>query len=160
MNFFDFTIIPDFRKFIPNEIQSFYPKQRKQFPFNSKFPNLMTPKKKFLRLESLVAYIQSETDGDEIFIKYNNKKVAPKDGRYIKMSSGLVALDVEIELDSNQDWVELELWDYDLFSSNDNLGKFKLLVDEVSASFSAELLRDDPSGGKYVLNWSVVERLS
>lgn len=120
----------------------------------------MTLKKKFLRLESLVAYIQSENDGDEIFIKYNDKKVAPKHGRYIKMSLGPVPLDVEIELDSNQDWVELELWDYDLFSSNDNLGKFKLLVDEVSASFSAELLRDDPSGGKYVLNWSVVERLS
>ena len=120
----------------------------------------MTLKKKFLRLESLVAFIPSESDGDEIFIKYNNKKVAPKDGRYIKMSMGPVPLNVEIELDTNQDWVELELWDYDLFSANDNLGTFKLLVDEVSANFSAELLRDDPAGGKYVLNWSVVERLS
>ena len=118
----------------------------------------MAAKKKYLRLETLVAYLQSETDGDEIFIKYNDEKIAPKDTKFIKMGKEPAPLNIEIELGPSQKWIELELWDYDRFTPNDNLGKFKLMVDEVSENFTAELVRDKSSGGKYVLNWSVIER--
>lgn len=120
----------------------------------------MAQKKKFLRLESLVAYLQSESDGDEIFIKYNDEKIAPPDEKFIKMSKDPVRLNIEIELSENQKWVELELWDYDRFTPNDNLGTFKLLVDEPSENFTAELKRDEESDSRYVLNWSVIERTS
>jgi hypothetical protein len=119
----------------------------------------MAPKKKFLRLNSIVAYLQTERDGDEIFIKYNDKKVVPQEGKFIRMSKDPVPLEVEIELADSQQWVELELWDYDRFSPNDSLGKFKLLVDQVAEDFTAELRRDNESDGKYVLHWSVVERM-
>lgn len=119
----------------------------------------MTDKRKFLRLESLISYVQSESGGDEIFIKYKNEKVAPDDGRYIKMSrGGPVTLGVEIEIDKTETWVELELWDYDLLSPNDSIGKFRLLVDETGDNFSTELKRSDDTDAQYVLNWSVVER--
>lgn len=118
----------------------------------------MPPKKKFLRLESIVAYLQTESDGDEIFIKYKEEKIAPKDAKFIKMSKEPVPLDVEIPLDGTQQWVELELWDYDRFSANDSLGKFRLLVDQVAENFTAELVRDKQSDGKYILNWSVITR--
>jgi len=118
----------------------------------------MTVKKKYLRLESLEAFLQSEKDGDEIFIRYKNKKIAPPDTKYITMRNGSVPLGVDIELDDNQQWVELELWDYDRFTPNDSLGKFNLLVDEVGGNFTAELKRGKSSGGKYVLHWSVVKR--
>ena len=120
----------------------------------------MSHKTKFLRLDSLVAYLQSESDGDEIFIEYNNKKVFPADEKFIKMTNEPVALNVEIELDPAQQWVELQLWDYDRFTPNDSLGKFRLLVDQVSENFTAELVRNNDSEGKYVLNWSVIERLN
>lgn len=118
----------------------------------------MTPKKKFLRLESLVAYRQSESDGDEIFIKYKDEKIVPNDAKFLRMAKDPVGLNVEIELDSDEKWVELELWDYDRFSPNDILGKFKLLVDQVAETFTAELVREQDSDGKYILNWSVIER--
>ena len=118
----------------------------------------MAPKKKFLRLESLVAYRQSERDGDEIFIKYKDEKIAPKDAKFLRLSKDPLTLNVEIELDNDQKWVELELWDYDRFSPNDSLGKFKLLVDQVAETFTAELVREKDSDGKYILNWSVIER--
>lgn len=118
----------------------------------------MALKNKFLRLESLVAYLQTETDGDEIFLKYNGEKIAPADAKFLKMSRDPVPLNIEIELADDQKWVELELWDYDRFTPNDNLGKFRLLVDEVAENFTAELVRDQQSEGRYVLNWSVVER--
>ena len=119
---------------------------------------MIARKKKFLRLDSLIAFLQTESDGDEIFIRYKDEKVAPKDSKFMRMSNEPVPLDVEIELQEGQEWVELELWDYDRFTPNDHIGKFRLLVDQVSENFSAELLRDKQSEGRYVLNWSVVER--
>ncbi len=118
----------------------------------------MSHKTKYLRLDSLVAYLQSEADGDEIFIKYKDQKVVPRETKFIKMTSEPAVLDVEIELQETDNWVELELWDYDRFTPNDKLGKFRLLVDQVAENFTAELVRNKESGGKYVLNWSVTER--
>lgn len=118
----------------------------------------MTEKKRFLRLDSIVAYMQTEVDGDEIFIKFQGEKIAPRDGKFVKMSKEPVALNVEVPVGDDL-WVELELWDYDHFSPNDILGKFRLLADEVSEGFSAELLTTKGAEqARYVLNWSVVER--
>lgn len=118
----------------------------------------MAQKKRFLRLDSIVAYMQTEMDGDEIFIKFQGEKIAPRGEKFIKMSKEPVALDVEVPVGDDL-WVELELWDYDHFSPNDILGKFKLLADEVSDGFSAELLTNKGAEqARYVLNWSVVER--
>lgn len=118
----------------------------------------MSSLKKFLQLEFLMAYLQTEEDGDEIFIKYNDQKIAPKDAKYFKTTKEPLPLNVEIELGNEQKWVVLELWDYDRFSPNDCLGKFKLLVDEVAEDFSTELHREKLSEGRYVLHWSVVQR--
>ena len=120
----------------------------------------MSIKKRFLRLESIVSYVQTERDGDEIFIKYNDKKVAPVDAKFVKMSKDPVPLEVEIELGTNEKWVELELWEHDHFSPNDSLGSFKLLVDQASDTFTAELVRNKDSDARYVLNWSVIDRIN
>ena len=118
----------------------------------------MSKKKRFLRLESLVAYLQTESDGDEIFIRYKDEKIAPVDAKFIRMTKDPVTLDVEIELDGDEKWIELELWDYDRFTLNDSLGKFALLVDQAAETFTAELVRNKDSDARYVLNWSVIER--
>ena len=120
----------------------------------------MAEKTRFLRLDSIIAYMQTELDGDEIFIKHNGTKVAPRDEKFIKMSKDPVSLDVEIPVGEDP-WVELELWDYDHFSPNDSLGKFRLLADEVADGFTAELFTHKGSEtARYVLHWSVVERKS
>ena len=118
----------------------------------------MAGKTRFLRLESIIAYMQTETDGDEIFIKYKGEKIAPEQAKFIRMTNEPAPLEVEVPVDENDHWVELELWDYDNFSPNDRLGKFKLLVDEVSEGFTAELQPEKDAVARYVLNWSVVER--
>jgi hypothetical protein len=118
----------------------------------------MSRKKRFLRLESLVAYLQTEADGDEIFIRYQDEKVVPANEKFIRMTKEPVRLDTEIELDQNEKWIELELWDYDHFTPNDSLGTFKLLVDQPAETFTAELVRSKDSTARYVLNWSLIER--
>jgi hypothetical protein len=75
------------------------------------------------------------------------------------MTKDPVPLNVEIEIDRKEKWVELELWDYDHFSPNDSLGKFKLLVDKPSETFSAELVREKDSDARYILNWSIIDRM-
>lgn len=118
----------------------------------------MSQKKRFLRLDSLVAYVQTEADGDEIFIKYNDEVVAPVESRFIRMTKEPASLNVEIELQESVKWAELELWDYDHLSPNDCLGKFRLFVEDTGENFSAELAKNNGSEARYVLNWSVVER--
>ncbi len=118
----------------------------------------MASKTRFLRLDSIIAYMQTEIDGDEIFIKYNGEKIAPRNGKFIKLSKEPAPLDIEIPVDDNDQWVELELWDYDHFSPNDSLGKFRLFVNEVADGFSAELAPEKDAVARYVLNWSVVVR--
>ena len=118
----------------------------------------MSEKKRFLRLDSIVAYLQTEVDGDEIFIKYNDQVVAPVESKYIKMTKEPAPLNVEVPLDETTKWVELELWDYDHFSPNDRLGKFRLFVEDAGEGFSAELAKDKAAEARYVLNWSVIER--
>ena len=120
----------------------------------------MSQKKRFLRLESIVSYLQTERDGDEIFIKYKDEKVAPADAKFIKMTKDPVALGIEIELEKNEKWVELELWEHDHFSPNDSLGSFKLLVDQASDTFTAELVRNKDSDARYALNWTVIDRIN
>jgi hypothetical protein len=117
----------------------------------------MTTKSRFLRLHSLVSYVPSEDDGDEIYIKYKGEKIAPTGSTYYKMPHGELALNIEIPLEQSQEWAELELWDHDVLSRNDQLGSFKLKVDEVDDGFSAELIQKEPRS-RYVLNWGVVER--
>lgn len=120
----------------------------------------MVNKTKFLRLQSIIAYLQTERDGDEIFIKYKDKKVAPADTKFYKIAEAPVEINLEIELDQADKWVELELWDYDKFTPNDCLGHFKLLVDQASDNFTAELTRKEDSIARYVLNWEIIERLN
>lgn len=119
----------------------------------------MAEKKRFVRLDSLVAYMQTESDGDEIFIRYKGKKIAPVKGRFFKAGKEPVELNVEIPLDEDDQWVEIELWDYDHFSPNDRLGLFRFLADEVEENFTSELIPDASSAvARYVLGWSVVEK--
>lgn len=119
----------------------------------------MNHKKRYLRLDSIVAYLQTEADGDEIFIKFKDEKVAPANAKFVRMKhQEPIALNAEIELTDSDHWVELELWDYDLLSPDDALGTFRFLVDEVGEDFSTELLRQNGSDARYVLNWSVEER--
>ncbi|HEX8038251.1 MAG TPA: hypothetical protein VF490_03850, partial [Chryseosolibacter sp.] len=114
----------------------------------------MSTKSKFLVLHSLVSYMPSEDDGDEIYITYKGKKVAPKGSSYYRMPNGELAINVEIPLAQSEEWAELELWDHDLLSRNDQLGSFRLKVDEVDDGFSAELIQKEPRS-RYVLNWGV-----
>ena len=119
----------------------------------------MAVKTRILRIQSLVAYLQSESDGDEVFLRYKNKKIAPLKKKFYKMTREPLEINAEIKLDGSEKWVELELWEYDLLLPNTCLGEFKLLVGQQSDSFSAELVRETDSQARYVLNWELLLKM-
>ncbi len=120
----------------------------------------MATRKRFLRLQSLVSFLQSEKNGDEVFLKFNGKKIAPKKEKYYEMTNDPLPLNIEMEVPATGKWVELELWEYDPFLPNTRLGHFKLFVDDQhSDTFTAELSREKDSTAKYVLNWELVSKL-
>lgn len=119
----------------------------------------MATRKRFLRLHSLVSFLQSEKNGDEVFLKFKGKKIAPKKEKYYEMTGDPLPINIELELTKADKWVELELWEYDPLLPNSCLGRFKLLVDQHSDTFTAELARERDSTAKYVLNWELLARL-
>ena len=119
----------------------------------------MAVKTRILRIQSLVAYLQSESDGDEVFLRYKNKKIAPLKKKFYKMTREPLEINAEIKLDGSEKWVELELWEYDLLLPNTCLGESKLLVGQQSDSFSAELVRETDSQARYVLNWELLIKM-
>lgn len=119
----------------------------------------MPNKSRILRLQSLVTYLQSEKNGDEVFLKHNGRKIAPAGKKFYKMTADPLAVNVEIKLSRADKWVDLELWEYDVILPNSRLGTFKLLVDQHSDTFTAELIREKDSQARYVLNWELLTKV-
>ena len=109
-----------------------------------------------VRVLKLNCYRQNEADGDEVFIKYQNKKVWPLDSKYQKLSEGSAKLNFDVLGIERDSIVTLELWDYDLFTPNDKLGSFSMLVNERGGPFTTDMKRDKGSDdSKYSIEWEV-----
>jgi len=106
------------------------------------------------KLLKLHCYISDES-ADEVFLKFNEKKIWPADTKYVEMNTAEETLNIEmaeVEADTS---MEIELWDYDSWSPNDKLGVFKMVVDGRGGPFTSDLIREQGSGAKYSLEWEV-----
>ena len=78
-----------------------------------------------LILSRLHCYFVEEYGSDDVYLKYNSKKIWPKDKKQQPiMMDTTTELEVEIkDIHKNQE-VVVEFWDWDLLSPNDRLGTF------------------------------------
>lgn len=106
-----------------------------------------------LHLLKLNCYQSDETKADEVFIKWNGRKIWPAERKYLEMSDEVVKIGLTLEIDLGSQ-VLLELWDYDLISANDKLGEFKMMVDQKGGSFTTDLVSGS-GRAKYSLEWEV-----
>ncbi|MGD1959633.1 MAG: hypothetical protein ACFB2Y_12300 [Fulvivirga sp.] len=106
-----------------------------------------------LKLLELICYRADEGDGDEVFLKQNGRKVWPEDQKYLKISEGIVKVNLALDVELGSQ-VILELWDYDVLSSNDKLGEFRMLADQRGAEFTTDL-HEGKSRAKYSLKWEL-----
>jgi hypothetical protein len=111
-----------------------------------------------VRLSSLYSILNDEIDRDELYLKFNGKKIWPENKKYISVGSDeKVDVDVTLDVPANEQLI-LELWDHDTFSRNDHLGSFHMIPDEFSGGpYSCNLrLKESSSTASYILNWEVL----
>lgn len=105
-------------------------------------------------LHSLSCFLPDEGT-DEIYLKYNNKKIWPKDHKYVSMNEGTIqALELET-LISKGATISIEVWEFDTLSKDDNLGKFLLEADKTGGPYTSDMIKTTSGKAKYSLNWEV-----
>jgi len=117
---------------------------------------MAVPKLK-IRLLRITCFTTGESGDDEVFLMNDGNRIWPQNSRYRSMKSGKEEIGVEI-LDLDQGtMVEIEIWDYDLLSSNDKIGLFKLFADKQGGPFIAEMIKntDESSVARYNLEWEI-----
>ena len=63
-----------------------------------------------IRLKSITCHQPSETDKDEIFLKFVGDKIWPKGSKFLRIDSD-ESIDVNLTIDAKTIWVEIELWE-------------------------------------------------
>jgi len=104
-----------------------------------------------------ITYIQcnvnDESDGDEIYLKYHGRKIWPR-GLFKAIKTGhTLAVDIDIEVPFDE-YINLELWEYDLLSKDDHLGVFTMRSNEVGGPYQTSLkLNNQEYMASYLLTW-------
>lgn len=105
-------------------------------------------------LHSISCFLPDE-DTDEIYLKYNDKKIWPKEEKFASMNEGSVQT-LELEtLVTKGATIGIEVWEYDTFSKDDNLGKFLLEADKIGGPYTSDMIKSSKGKSKYSLSWEV-----
>lgn len=105
-----------------------------------------------IKIKALQCILNDEVDKDEVYLKYNGKKIWPL-GMYKQINSG-EKLKVDKSFDHSEGTIEIELWDFDYLSKNDHLGTFKMKPDGDRGTFTASMqLHRADSTASYILEW-------
>lgn len=108
-----------------------------------------------VKLISLVPFMLSESDGDELFIKHKGEKIWPSSKKFQRVKKERQDLGVTISLPLTNSLLDFELWERD-FLSKDCLGVFRILADEKGGPFEASLVGMNGINCNYLLQWEVV----
>ena len=114
-------------------------------------------KKRKIRLNQVHCKLPDEIDKDEMYLKYKGKKIWPAGLIYYRVDTGDVA-PINVTLEVEEGWNEIELWDFDYLSRNDFLGVFKFMVDDEPGVYSnTMMLVEKNSTASYVLDWEILD---
>lgn len=108
------------------------------------------------KLNRLKCLLNSEHQGDEIYVRYKGQKIWPENKKWHRITEGdEVILNVKQAVGNIGDKVELELWECD-FLSQSKLGNFIFLPDSPGGPFTVDMLTKNGKA-KYSLIWEVIE---
>jgi hypothetical protein len=104
-------------------------------------------------LKTLTCHHCDERDGDELFIKFNGKRIWPEKEKYIKGADNcVIPINIFLPVEGSAKII-LQLWDYDLIC-NDLLGEFNFLADE-NGQFVCDLNNRGTGVHKFSLEFAV-----
>ena len=112
--------------------------------------------KRKIKLLRVHCTLPDEIDKDEMYLKYQGRKIWPKGFIYYRVDTGEVA-PVNVTLELEDGWHEIELWDFDYLSRNDFLGTFRFLVDDNPGEYTNSMTLVEPnSTASYILDWEIM----
>lgn len=107
-----------------------------------------------IKLHSVLCYLPDEST-DEVYLKFDGKKIWPKDEKFYSMNEGdSVELRIETSVVKGAS-IKIELWEFDDLSPDDKLGKFILEADKLGGPYTTDMVKEDEGKSKYALNWEV-----
>jgi len=113
-----------------------------------------------IRLKSITCHQPSETDKDEIYLRFRTEKIWPSGAKFLKIDTN-ETLDINLGLDISSIWVEIELWEYDYLKKDDHLGDFIFKSSNYSGEYTCELKVTDEWEGKtkYTLKYEILKSI-
>jgi hypothetical protein len=116
----------------------------------------MKPHDKHVKLIKLTCHVPSEGDGDELYIKLNDEKIWPVDGKFHRLKGNETApLDIRVDMPAPKNSpIQIELWDFDWVSASDLLGKFEFQA-AGDGHFSTDLTYSVNNIARYTLDWEI-----
>ena len=109
-----------------------------------------------IHLKSVKCTIPDEIDKDEMYLKMNGEKIWPQGDFYHRLDTD-ESVDIDLEYEVSEGWVEVELWDFDFISRNDLLGVFKFKVDYTLGKYNTSMtVLEEGSHASYILYWEIV----
>lgn len=112
---------------------------------------------KKIRLNRIHCTLPDEIDKDEMYLKYKGKKIWPKGIMYYRVDTGDIA-PVNLTMEVEEGWNEIELWDFDYLSRNDFLGIFRFMVSDEPGVYSNSMdLVEKNSTASYIMDWEILE---
>ncbi len=111
-----------------------------------------------LLLTNLHCYLVEEHGYDDVYLKYNGKKIWPEGKKRAISMDTTTVLNIPLKNLSDKQQLVIELWDWDLISANDKLGTFTLQVEGSPGSFSTDMVQNkkETRKAKYTLIWEVL----
>lgn len=112
--------------------------------------------KRKIKLNRVHCTLPDEIDKDEMYLKYKGEKIWPKGYIYYRVDTGDIA-PINVTLEVEEGWNEIELWDFDYLSRNDFLGTFRFFVNDDPGEFTnSMILVEKNSTAAYILDWEIL----
>lgn len=117
----------------------------------------MTNEKLTVRLKTLMCYQNDEAKFDDIFIKYQGRRIWPTDKKHEDVAEGSTKIMIDIpDVIPNEEMI-LEIWDYDTWSANDLLGKARLIPDQPGGPYTVDMTPiNDKEIARYSIEWQIL----
>lgn len=102
-------------------------------------------------------FVTDELGFDEVYLVWQGVKIWPENHLYKSVNKGRTNVNVTIRNLKPNTRVNLEVWDYDYLSPNDQLGTFPLYIDEPGGPYTTDIepKAKNTAKAKYSLVWEI-----
>ncbi|MEO9803507.1 MAG: hypothetical protein ABJF04_09685 [Reichenbachiella sp.] len=111
-----------------------------------------------VNLKTLHCFQNDEEKFDDIFLKFNGKRIWPKDKKHEDVGVNTKHdLSVEIPDLTPNEQVAIEVWDHDVLSPNDLLGTAYIVPDQPGGPYTVDMKPiDDKETARYSIDWEIL----